>query len=146
MFLCYKYIWLHCGSFNYVFGAELSLFPVPSLFPLAGSSFWPKRSGTATWSPVALLVAMLLRRTKGGATEPFCVWPKWNSVVAQRIGWISSDVTRVVTTERVRNICSLLKSCSILCSCMNSKLIDFFNFNLKYCSDCWEGGYIWISS
>ena len=43
-------------------GAKLGFYLVNSLLPQAGSSFWPKRSGTTTQPLVALLAAVLLRK------------------------------------------------------------------------------------
>ena len=96
MTACNKYIWFHCASF---FGEKLGLFLIGSPFLLAGSSIRPTRSGTATYSLVAPLVSVLLKWIKWVATEPFRVWPKWHSTVAQKIGLnsghqIGSDRTR----------------------------------------------------
>ena len=99
---------------NLLWRTKLAFFLIRSQFPAARDSLWPKSSGTFTQPLVALLSALLLRRMNGVAKKPFQVRPKWHSKVAQRIGLNSSDVTRLVTTEQIRNNYSLLKSRSVL--------------------------------
>ena len=50
------------ASIKSTFGTKLDVFRVCSLLLTAGSSFWPKCSGTTTQPLVALLSAVLLRR------------------------------------------------------------------------------------
>ena len=114
------YICFHNASIkSTTAGNKTRLFPSPFLTLLAGSSFWPKRSGTTTQPLVTLLSALLLRRLKWVATHPFRVRPKWHSVVAQRMDLISSDVTRLFAVEHILNKYSLLKSRSVILAVMD---------------------------
>ena len=101
MSACHEYRWFHSASFKNICGAELCFFLVRSPFLLAGTSFWPTCSGTATYSLVALLVAVLLNWINWVAKEAFRVWPKWHSILARRVELNSSNVTRLVATEQI---------------------------------------------
>ena len=62
------YMCLHIALIKSTARNKTRIFLVCSSFLLAGSSFWPKRSGTTMSPLVVLLSAVLLRRMKWVAT------------------------------------------------------------------------------
>ena len=91
------YLWLHTASIKSTVGNEIRLYPSPfhvstgSRLTLDGAFRNDYVAGCST----ALCSATGENESGGYVTVP-C-----------RIGWISSDVTRLVTTEHLRNKCSL---------------------------------------
>ena len=115
---------------NPLLGTKLGFFVARSLFLLAGSSSWPKLSGTTT----LLLQCSVTEENEldGNVTAP-CP-SKRHSVAAQRIGLKSTDVTRLVTTEHIQNKYSLLKSrCNNSCNSY-CKLVDNVSLDLNCCT------------
>ena len=104
---------------------------VPSSFLISTSSFLILADAFRNGY---VLAAVLLKRKKLVATEPFRIWPKCNSIVAQWIGLSSSDFTSMLATDHVRNKLSLFKSRSKICSCILSKPTDLVNFAFNCCT------------
>ena len=114
---------------------KLGLFLVLSSFLLAGSSFWTKRSGTTTCSPVALFIAVLLRKKElsGCGTVPCSAKLTQHSSAADwnKFSWrhrIGSDGTR---TEQL--FIFEVKLC--IWSYIDCKLFDIVNYSLNHRSD-----------
>ena len=113
-------MFLHIALIKSTAGNKTKLSPSPFListswFLLLAEVF--RNDLVAALVPVS---AVPLRKTKWVATLPFRVYPKRHSVVAQRIGFYSSDVTRLVATEHIRNKYSLLKSRSVVTAVMKT--------------------------
>ena len=108
------YMWLHTASIESTVGNKTWLFPCPSLVTTGSFLIFDKqfRSDYVAACSTTLRSATEKNESCGYVAVPCRL--KWNSVVAQRIGWNSSDVLRLVTTEHIRNKESLVTSSSVL--------------------------------
>ena len=108
------YTCLHFASIKSTAGNNTSFFPSPFLisacpFLILAEAF---RNDYIAACSIALHNATEKNELGGYVTVP--VHPKWHSVVSGWIGLIFSDVTRLVTTEHIRNQFSLSKSRSVV--------------------------------
>ena len=69
---------------------------------------------------------------EAGGYVTFRFRPNWQSIVPQRIGWNSGDVTKLVTTEHIRNKNSLLKSRSFMKGNRYWDLVETVNWNILF--------------
>ena len=98
-------MWLHTASIESTVGnktTKLGFILVRSTFSTSSSV---TLAGAFRSNHVAACSTALRSATEenaSGGYVTFRVRPKWSSVVAQRIGWNSSDVTRLVTTEHIQ--------------------------------------------
>ena len=97
------YMCLHIASIESTDRNKTRLFPSP--FHISTSS--PLTLAEAFWNDhVAACSTALLSATEENESSSYVivrVRPKWHSIVAQWIGLNSSNVTRLVTTEHIRN-------------------------------------------
>ena len=110
----HNYMWLNTASIKSSVGNKTRPFLSPfhvstsSCLTLAGAF----RNDHVAACSTALRIATEEIESSGCVTVH--VRPNWHSIVAQRIGWKISDVTRSVKTERIQNKYSLLKSRSVI--------------------------------
>ena len=110
----FVYMWLHTASIKSTVGNKTRHLPSP--FHVSSSSRLTL-AGAFRSDHVAACSTALRSATEENEScryVAFRVHPKWSSIVAQRIGWNSFDVTRSVTTEHIRNKYSPLKSISVI--------------------------------
>ena len=118
-------MWLHTASIESTVGYKFRLFP--SSFHVSTSSRLTL-AGAFRNDYVAACSTALRSATEENELGGYLTLPcPWHSIVAPRIGGNSSGVTRLVTTEHIRNKYSLLKSRSVIIVKRCWKLVETVN-------------------
>ena len=104
------YMYLHVSSIKSTAGNKTRLFPSPFLISTSRFLIFAKAFRNDHVAACSTALRIATEKNELGGYVTLHVRPKRHSVVAQRIGLNSSDVTRLVTTEHIRNNYSLLKS------------------------------------
>ena len=136
------YMWWQTASIKSTAGNKTRLFPSPLHISTSSRLTLAEAFRNDHIAACTITLAVLLRRMNRVFTYPFRVRPKWHSIVAQRIGLKSSDVISLVTTEHIRNKCSLLKSRSvIIATIVIANLLTLSILIHITAQNIWKGGF-----